>query len=824
MPVGGGALTSSPGAVTQKLEADFSGTAFGGTPTWTDITGWWMSSGTDPGGSSATIPWGRQDQSTTVESSTTSFTLNNSDGRFTPGKTGLTRNLLPLDSASAGRVSGGTSGFSTNAGASLFLYTAGVFTDDWDSSVLGVDVPNGYIAQALVFMLNGASVTAGQTYTAGVEISNPPGSTIGVTAAIRFVDGSGAPLSTPLGNTIPAGTKAYSTVTAVAPAGAVTAYVYTYSSVAQSSGGHVFVYHDNFSIELGSTFSNERVLPYYPNVKRRVRMRHTITDGTTTLTLFDGYVDSWSVAAQTDGPTLATVSLSDGFARLSASTQLRSMIIEEMLLDSPSVLYPLDEAEGATSAGDITGHSAAATVTASKYGAGTVTFGASSTMVGATAAAFASPGGATNVATPAMSYLSQPNGLPAGAGWTDEIFFLAPAATPLGFEYLVYVPGTSAIPADGLMHYSISSVDGTLNVTINGTAGTTLTLFTPATVCDGKWHQAAVQLSADGKTGTLVVDGVVSATVTAGSDILWRNSFLNIAIGANLVGGAVKHPLNTSVALRAQYATVLSTARLAAHYNAAMTAFAGESTSARWARLRSYRPNTGGTATATMGTVGSGDIAGMSLGDALTDTATAEGGVIQSNRGSLTLIGRANWYDPATTLTLDAANGEVDLPTTWRDDTQGLVNDVTVDRPNGATQRVVNAASVAADGISQTSITANLNSDRDAADMAGWLVAVGVREQLDSPTLTVNLYARSSAALTMAVCALKTYDVVTLTNLPASAPASTMTFQVQGGTYTVGANTFTAELYTTTMPPGVLRTDATPSTYTKLDSGLKFAW
>lgn len=644
MPVG------APGGVTWTLQADFSGTAFGGTPTWTDITAYWMSSSTDPGGSPASIPWGRQDQASTVEGATTSFVLNNADGRFTPGKTSS---------------------------------------------------------------------------------------------------------------------------------------------------------------------------PYYPNVRRHVRMRLTCTDGTTTNTVVDGLVDTWDVTPQTDGPTLATAALSDPFGRLSASTTLRSLAIEEMLVDQPLCLYPLDDA-GPAAVADVSGESKAAPIKNSKYGAGTVAFGVDPvTLAGATGVlSLSSPDSGTLISNARGSWVEVPNVVPAGSPFAIEIWFQG--SYHGAYEYL-----WSSYPVFGSAKEQLSLQVANTNIaaSLNGAAGVHVDPQNNTTsALDAVWHQAVVTLEPDGKTSHIYLDGALSATAAAGSAIAYAASAAPITLGVqhSAIGSAVSQPFSGLLAFFGVYPTALSATRVAAHYNAVSTLLAGESTSARWARLLTYRPNIGGTTTGTVGTVGAADTAGQSLGDALTEVAVAEGGVIDTSRGSLNLIGRTYQRNPAPVLTLDAALGQVDIPTTWRDDPQGFVNDVTVSRPNGATQRQFNAASITADGSSQTSVTANVNSDRDAADMAGWMVAVGTQEAITSPTLTVNLYARASSALTLAVCALKTYDTVKLINLPATAPASTMTLQVQGGQVTVGAKDCTVQLFTTATPPGVGAVTASPDPTSAL--GRVVAW
>ena len=82
---------------TLKLQADFSGTAFGSSPTWTDITSYVMTSPQELNSAPIQDTWGRQDWFSAVTPSTCSFTLRNIDGRFTPGRSGLVNNLCPPD-------------------------------------------------------------------------------------------------------------------------------------------------------------------------------------------------------------------------------------------------------------------------------------------------------------------------------------------------------------------------------------------------------------------------------------------------------------------------------------------------------------------------------------------------------------------------------------------------------------------------------------------------------------------------------------------------------------------------------------------------------
>lgn len=74
-------------AFTVTLLGDLTGTAFGGTPTFTDYTGY-LELGDD--GQPIEVPWGRNDRDAEVEPTTFSFVLANPDGRFTTGASVIT--------------------------------------------------------------------------------------------------------------------------------------------------------------------------------------------------------------------------------------------------------------------------------------------------------------------------------------------------------------------------------------------------------------------------------------------------------------------------------------------------------------------------------------------------------------------------------------------------------------------------------------------------------------------------------------------------------------------------------------------------------------
>jgi hypothetical protein len=142
----------------------------------------------------------------------------------------------------------------------------------------------------------------------------------------------------------------------------------------------------------------------------------------------------------------------------------------------------------------------------------------------------------------------------------------------------------------------------------------------------------------------------------------------------------------------------------------------------------------------------------------------------------------------------------VEFGSNWREDTQNVLNDATVaNTTTGSEERYYDASSITADGEFSTSLSLPLNSDSDALNMAGWLVANGTQQQLTATPLIVNLL-HLTAAQAQAVLQLQPLDCLQLTNCPTPAPASTMTFIVQGGTTSLAADAASVTLNLTPLP------------------------
>lgn len=577
-------------------------------------------------------------------------------------------------------------------------------------------------------------------------------------------------------------------------------------------------------------FTPDSSAPVYTNVDTDVRIRVYMTVAATQYYRFDGYVTDWDAGYDGAGPmAVVDVTATDITAWMGEATPLRSLVLEEMLLDTPTALYPLDEAAGTSSAGDVTAQQPAAVVTNSKYGVGTLTFGAETTLLGAAGGvAMSSPDSGTTTTAARASYLSVPNALPASGAFSLELWFQGPTAHPAaGGLYLLMCPAAAGAAGGPGEIFAFIKTDGQVAWGLRGNPlSSILNGTTSVDVCDGKWHQLVITVDASGTSATLYIDGVSQVVATAGSDILWSNPGLPISLGVATNYNTTSLPLNGAVALHAQYDTALTGGRVAAHYTAGATAFAGEGTGARVSRLLSYRPNTGSVIDTGSGTIGVQDTAGVTLAAALLDVATAEGGYLYvDGQGRVVFLQRSHLYDPTASLTLDSSQDQVDASLRFRKDTQNVVNDVTYSRPAGAAQRVTDATSVAKYGPRTKNDTLLVNSDRDALDAAGWRVANGKTSKTRTPEVDVDLLSEPSNTQLAAVLNAAPWTVAQITNLPAAtAPTTTLQQLVEGGQETIDIGAWDIGFYTAPLPRRTLRADATASTYTKLDSGLAIAW
>lgn len=528
---------------------------------------------------------------------------------------------------------------------------------------------------------------------------------------------------------------------------------------------------------------------YYPNVKKgrkiRVSMIWPLSGSPVTYRRFTGYIDEWPVSwpDETGYRSLVTITASSRMARMGRGVELRSIVEEEYLQDNPTAYYPLGEPEGSTTAGNrSTTSQPAISVTQAGTG-GSLTFGAG-----------------TGPGTDGMSAPLWVRGSPLGDGK-----YLATAG-------LQGVPGTSGyIMLEAFVASTLADAQTVLTVAPNGgilTAKIELGLFGSGeavlsytknssgnniigttNVLDGAVHHLVGIAYANGSL-ELYVDGVLEDSSGAFPSLSPLFSATQFFIGGYAYGFAFA--MHGSVAHAAVYAgaTPMSAARILAHSNSGRTGFSGERSDQRIARLAGYAGvpsvelalETG--ASVSVVNQETTDQTPLTL---MSDVVATEGGVLfDAGDGSLTFHARTHRYNVASNLTVSAASQEIEADLEPKLDDQGLVNDMTADRPGGIVARAVDLTSIDDYGIYRDSITLLTTLDTEVQDAVDWKVFTASQPQVRIPTCSIDVLNCSSAQKALLLdCEIG--DRITLSGLPSQAPATVMDFFVEGWTEIIGA-------------------------------------
>jgi len=550
--------------------------------------------------------------------------------------------------------------------------------------------------------------------------------------------------------------------------------------------------------------------PYYPNVKKGRRIRVSVVHNAVTYRRFTGYIDEWIVdwpSAKTN-QAFVSVTASSRLARLGRGANLRDIIGEEILYDSPRVYYPFGDPEGTTLAGNVS-DTPRTPMSARLHGAtgsGGIFFGTATgpPTDGMTAALFDSLD-VSNGFYMSAEYFDDPVVTSADTVIALECFFLVSDlftqqelvelhAVSSYETSLMYVSGMNqkltaeGTDLNGLNGYLISSV-GALNA--------------------NQTYHAMVTESISGGTLTakLYLNGVLQDTGTA-SRSSYHDRFRLTAGGkfntTGLFDGVMSH-----VAVYAG-TTLPSAARIAIHSLAGSTGFSGESSDLRIQRFARYA----GVPTAELSTE-----TGMTTAvlnqvtndrtalDLMNDVTTTENGVLFDARdGTLTFHARSHRYNAASALTLGTK--EIQSSLEPKLDDEGLVNDVAVSRAGSPVVRAVDTASITDYGTYQETLDLLTVSDNEAVDAANWKILRGATPLVRVPNATVDLR-RSTTAQATAILAREIGDRITLSSLPSQAPATSMDFFIEGYTEQI---TDTSYRLTFNLSP------ADPNTVWQLDS------
>lgn len=513
--------------------------------------------------------------------------------------------------------------------------------------------------------------------------------------------------------------------------------------------------------------------PYYPNVKLGRPVRVTSTPaGQAASVRFLGYVHEWPVEWPEVVGTYAEARLTavSRLARISLGTELRSIIEEEILLDSPAAYYTLSEPEGAPSAGDRSGNTAEPL--RPKGSGSAVTFGAATGpgTDGLTCASF------TNASGPGQ-YLSTGLAVTGVESVTLEAF--AAVTEDGGIVELANAALTARL--------SIGIVPtGEVFGQVLGTGGAVLEVNGVTDLTDSTVRHFALRATRAAGTMTLelFVDGASIGTDTGAYSSFPAFTVINVgSCPAAAIGTLVGSVAHVAVFAGAEVAA----ARIASHADAGLTGFEGETPAERLARYAAY---------ATVGEVDfeTGqvpdlvhiDTTGKTALACMRDVETTESGVLfDAPDGTLTFHDRSHRYGAASVLTLDVDAGEVQPGYAPKLDNLGMLNDVTATGSTGITARVVDQDSIDDDGSYRESLDLATSNPDEPLQAAAWSVGNYAEPAVRVASLTVEL-AKLSAARQTTVLAVGVGDLITVSNLMTQSDTSSKRFFVEGWTERIG--------------------------------------
>jgi hypothetical protein len=604
-----------------------------------------------------------------------------------------------------------------------------------------------------------------------------------------------------------------------APGGPLTIHVGRGDRYSQPSPGSMTFSLDN---HLGKYTPQRQVLadgvtahPYWPNVVPRKRVRYSYTISAVKYVRFLGYIKGWPPALENGVRPVVTITATDRMDQLSR-VKMKSPLRQEVLADSPDLLWPLDDASGSTQAQTAPVVNSAAVLGVAGSGPA-LTFGDNGPGVGDGSGVKFSPASATS-----GQYLA--GRLPATlnlAAYTIECFVNLGSALPSwalgGGDHIL---GLTIGGVSTLAYFAISQVTGVDGFPFFIDDATTVS--GPATIVDGAWHHLAATRSTSGGGVTFYVDGVSAGT--SGSSIA-ATAADTLTIGEATTTNLSQNRLQGNIGYVAIYDTVLSAARIAAHA-VPRNGFSGDTTDARVARYLGFGGLTATDWTLDVGqtTVGTYPQAGKDVVSACQDMATTEGGGavfwVRPSDGDVRFPNRRYRDTTTPALTLDAS---VDLDASVYDpafDETTLVNSSTASRSAESgtlsTQTYTDTTSLAAYGESDTDITTYTLSDQDALNLAQAQVAGNSQPGFRLNQIAVKLSA-STNSLYVALASVEIGSRIRITNLPpGAAPLGTLDLFVEGWTETVDEGTY--RWVADTSPIGAERIKLDDATYGRLGS------
>ena len=733
--------------------------------TWTDVTSSVLLA------TGVSFNRGRQGQDTSARPGSLSFALDNSQqkglaGRWTLGHANQTAGLalripVRVRTAAVNLVPNPTFTTNTTGWINVNSTIARITTDAYGGSGACLEVTRQAGTGSGPFVSNLGAVTANTTYTWAAWVKVPTGNNpVTLAAAIDWKNGA-ASISTSRGSdtTITSAdgwTRVYVTATAPATVSG-TQYPTLYTRTSGTAGQKFLV--DAAMFHAGDQPSN-------------------LWDLTAANDLWYGYVETLTSDWENGYRPVVRVTASDRLARFERRTLVSSLMTAEQISDSSDGVWPLDDDAAATSLTSRTGASVpnlAITSLGTPSSSNPYALGSDADGLGPDGI------GSCLVVNRASStnghYLRAPNirySFLAGVEFTlDCYFYVGASGTQMGLMYL----------ADASVQVGMYVTSGNKLAAEDTWEGVTITGAT--TVTAGSWHHAAL-VQRIGLFGAremeLWLDGVSQGTQSlSGYNFTFTGTDLYVGARVSSGGSPVVYDLVSGRLSGASYtAAELSSSRILERAKG-RTGFSGDTAGTRFQRLcraagmASADYSVSGTTVATMIPQ---PVVGRTVSDVANEVATAEAGAVYLDRsGDLVLAARGVRYNATSSFSVPAT--VIDQGVSISADLSFLVNDATASRPGGITERVVNAASVAAYDTHDKSVVLYVDTDAQVTSAANYLANSQATPAPRTDSISVDLV---TAAASVSVSDLLTAEVgtrFTVTSTPDTWVAAT-TFFVEG--------------------------------------------
>lgn len=738
---------------------------------------------------------GRQYELDQIEPGKTNLVWNNIDGQLDPASSSSvfagallpyrawrmrmqwppTPNRLTADQSTAGEstpIAPGAIPASMNIGGNVATPVIAASASAYQGSqVYQVTVPGSAASGALLLSIQSLSVRAtvpdGDSpvaFTASFFVrSNTVGANPQLAAAITWRSFAGTQVAITQGATVTATGSTSSgwtrlVVSAYPPAGAMSADMEVVLAAAGPAGTWTFQA-DAPQFEVGSAASGWTQsglwYPVYAGMVER-------------------YPPAWDHAGNFGTITPIVV---DTLALLS-NVQLPDPLTNAVFTPSggskPTFAYLLGDPSGSSQFADTTGNRGFAQMVPSKYGAGTITPGTQLTSATPSLLPLGVPGqSVTNITTTAgcglqfptnaMSWISLPPnsasvagpGNGTGLGFTRMVAFRL-TATPTYRAVLMAAQNPTAVNAIGL------NIEPSLHMSqVWNDANHTFGIQTSASqVADiGNWHLGWIGVSADGLTDLYGLDGAM-LTDTYTTPLAFTGGFTNDLVGATAVSWdpySAAWNFVGDIAYVIEWPFFLTPAQISTIYTTWRTAFAGDSSGQRYARIAGWAGYTGASAIDFGNSTSLGpatDVAGIDAFSALEAVAETENGQhFVAKDGTLTFYARQRRYVGTSPTAIAATFGEKvaagEFP--YEDckfdfDTAHLANNITITQVSTGQQvTAIDQTSQDAYG-SQTLTQSNQSTDlQECQDQADYLVSRYKDPHLRINKLTVHPSAMAKA-------------------------------------------------------------------------------